>query len=80
MVRVGGTTNDDADDDPLAPVDDYEETIDEVTAFRLCGDDGCREPRRGPFVIDLGEDDAVVRCYRCFAANVLYIDPDEVDA
>lgn len=80
MTRVGGVIPTDDDEDALAPVDDYEQAIDETrAAFRLCSDDDCRDPRRGPFVIDLGGDDAVVVCYGCFATNVLGIDPNEVD-
>ena len=69
----------DDDEDALAPVDDYEQAIDDTRAFRLCSDDDCREPRRGPFLIDMSGDDPAVLCYRCFATNALGIDPNEVE-
>ena len=80
MGRVDVETERLDDEDALAAADDYEQAIDDALGgYATCADDACRDPRRGPFVIDLGGDDGpVVYCVWCFATNVLRVDPDEL--
>lgn len=73
-------TDDKQQTDPLTPVDDYEQLIDDaISGLSTCNGDDCRDPRTGPFVIDIAaSDEPVVYCYWCFASERLRIDPDEI--
>lgn len=69
-----------ADEQPLVAVDDYEAEIDEaLRGPAICDGYDCRDPREGPFVLDLSDRaHPTMYCWYCFAAERLRIDPAEI--
>lgn len=57
--------------------DTYDDIDDLATGLNICSGDDCRNPRQGPYVIDLNAANEGPRClcYWCFATEVLGVDP-----
>lgn len=49
------------------------------SADGYCSSENCREPRHGPFLIDIdAPGGAILLCYRCYLQERFAIDPDDV--